>query len=387
MGRQAEKAGDVLKHVTALDGVRGTAILLVLVFHLLWSNSETGSRLMNVVVALRGAGWVGVDLFYALSGFLITGILYDSLGDGHYFRNFYVRRVLRIMPLYYGVVALLFVYVEFHLHQAAGRPLALLLAYLNNTPLWWHTQSGTALIDLTNHLWSLAVEEQFYLVWPLLVFLVRGRRRLMWLALGLALAAPVTRVVLQAHGASVDATYKLTICRADSLLGGAWVALAVRGGLRAWVLRWAPAGFAVGLLACLTIGIRAGNFDYEINAAVNGIGFSLVALTSACWVAMALRPGFTASLMTTGWLRFFGKYSYGIYVFHMPVAAVVGWAFMPAVRAHVHSKLLMHLVEFGLGVGFTVAVAMVSFALYEKPLLGFKRYFEYSRLKGTSYPA
>ncbi len=387
MGRQAEKAGDVLKHVTALDGVRGTAILLVLVFHLLWSNSETGSRVMNVVVALRGAGWVGVDLFYALSGFLITGILYDSLGDGHYFRNFYVRRVLRIMPLYYGVVALLFVYVELHLHQAAGRPFALLLAYLNNTPLWWHTQSGKALIDLTNHLWSLAVEEQFYLVWPLLVFLVRGRRRLMWLALGLALAAPVTRVVLQAHGASVDATYKLTICRADSLLGGAWVALAVRGGLRAWVLRWAPAGFAMGLLACLTIGIRAGNFDYEINAAVNGIGFSLVALTSACWVAMALRPGFAASLMTTGWLRFFGKYSYGIYVFHMPVAAVVGWVLMPAVQAHVHSKLLMHLVEFGLGVGFTVAVAMVSFALYEKPLLGFKRYFEYSRLKGTSYPA
>ena len=381
MGAQPEQntAQSSSRHVPALDGIRGTAILLVLLFHLLWSNSETGSRIMNAVVALRGAGWVGVDLFYALSGFLITGILFDSLGGAHYFRNFYVRRVLRIVPLYYGVATLLFLLVEFKLHEAAGRPFALLLAYLNNTPLWWHTQSGKTLIDLTNHLWSLAVEEQFYLVWPFVVFAVRDRRKLMGLAVLLALSAPAVRMVMIAHGASVDALYKSTICRADSLLGGAWVALAMRGGLRERLTRWAPAVFLLGLTACLVIGVRAGNFDYEVNPTVRSAGFSLVALTSAAWVAMMLRAGVPSRLMSARWLRFFGRYSYGIYVLHMPVEAFVQRMLAPLLRAHLHSKAGLHLVELALTMGITLPTAMASFRFYETPFLNLKRYFGRSR--------
>ena len=376
MERQAVQGGPraILGHVAALDGVRGLAILLVLMFHLLWSNSETGSRVLNVIVDVRGAGWVGVDLFFALSGFLITGILYDTLESAHYFRNFYGRRVLRIMPLYYGVSVGLFLLVELYLHEAAGRPFGLLLAYLNNTPLWWHTRSGPTLIDLTNHLWSLAVEEQFYLVWPFVVFAVRDRRRLMWAAVILGLMAPAARLLLLAHGASVDTLYKMTICRADSLLSGAWVALAMRGGMRERVLRWAPVVFCLGLIGCLAIGIRAGNFDYEVNTTVRGIGFTLVALTSAAFVAMALRAGLAARVMSLGWLRFFGKYSYGIYVFHMPVDTLVLTVLMPWVNAHLHSKAGRHLVQLGLAVGITVPLAMLSFRYFETPFLKLKRY-------------
>ena len=380
----ADQPRELLRYIPALDGVRGMAILLVLMFHLLWSNSETGSRLLNLVVVIRGSGWVGVDLFYSLSGFLITGILFESLHDPRYFRNFYARRFLRIMPLYYGVVVLLFGLVAFGLHQPAARPLGLLLAYLNNTPLWWHSTTGKTLIDLTNHLWSLAVEEQFYLVWPLLVFAVRDRRRLMILALVLAALAPVSRAILMAHGASVDAIYKTTICRADSLLGGAWVALAVRGGLRARVLRWAPLGFGVGLAACLAIAFHSGNFDYEVTPLVRSAGFSLVALVSASWIAMVLRAGQAARLMSPRWLTFVGKYSFGIYVYHMPIAALVAYAAMPGVKAHVHSKLFVHIVELALNLGVTIPLAVVSFRSYEAPLLSLKRYFNYERRPSLS---
>ncbi len=381
MGRQAEQDSRQLRpsHVAALDGVRGLAVTLVLLFHLLWSNSETGSRVMNGLVALRGAGWVGVDLFFALSGFLITGILFDSSRSSDYFRNFYARRVLRIWPLYYGVVGLLYLFVTFGLHEDAGRAFGLLLTYLNSTPLWWHMTSGSTLMELTNHLWSLAAEEQFYLVWPVVVFAVRDRRRLMWAAVVVGAMAPAARLGMMAHGASVDAVYKMTMCRADSLLAGAWVALAVRGPARERVLRWAPLVFAMGLAGCVAIGVRAGNFDYELNAAARGWGFSLVALTSAAWVTLSLRGGWTSRLMTAGWLQFMGKYSFGIYVLHVPVGVLVASVLMPALRTQVHGKAVLHVLQLGLAAGITIPLAMGSFVFLEMPFLRLKRYFREGR--------
>src|SRR4051812_12885006 len=102
-------SGESLLHIQSLDGVRGLAITLVFFFHLLQSNNEpTGSGLIDFILKLRDTGWIGVDLFFALSGFLITGILFDTLHSKHYFRNFYIRRALRIFPLYYGVLLFLF---------------------------------------------------------------------------------------------------------------------------------------------------------------------------------------------------------------------------------------------------------------------------------------
>ena len=118
-----------------------------------------------------------------------------------------------------------FLWVVFHRSPADRHTLALLSGYLQNLPFWWRQGRDSVLITCTNPLWSLATEEQFYLVWPFLVLLVRNRARLAWLALGLALLAPLMRVLLLAHGAPIDEAYKMTICRADSLLGGAWLAL------------------------------------------------------------------------------------------------------------------------------------------------------------------
>ncbi len=360
-----------MPHLAALDGVRGLAIALVLLVHLLWSNNHpTGSVVIDLILKIRNAGWVGVDLFFALSGFLITGILFDSLGTPHYFRNFYVRRVLRIFPLYYGTLLILF--LIFRPGWDDGRQFYALVFYLQNTPLWWNGPATHGIKDLAGHLWSLAVEEQFYFVWPFLVFWIRDRRKLLWTALALALMAPVVRVFMLAHGAPFEATYKTTICRADSLLSGAWLALAVRGERRETVLRSAAPVFWTSILACMAIAWRAGSFSWESSYAINTVGYSLLAVAGTALIAMVLRQGSIASAaMKLSWLRWLGKYSYGIYVIHMMAAFVYG----EFLREHVHSHIGLHVAILACNLLITLPLAWLSFHLYEQPFLKLKRYF------------
>ena len=364
------------KHIHSLDGIRGLAILLVLGFHLLWSNDVTGSRFLDFIVELRSSGWIGVDLFFALSGFLITGILLDTRQKPHFFRNFYVRRVLRIAPLYYVVLAILL--LGFHpTSWIAARPFGLLLAYLQNTPLWWNSSVPGLVGNFTSHLWSLAAEEQFYLVWPLVVLLIPSRRTLLWTAALLAAASPVLRFVLLAHGAPFQATYKLTLCRADSLLAGAWLAIANRGHLNQVLRRVAPYTLAASLLACLAIAWRTGSFEFDHNRTVNLVGYSILAVASTSLIALALSPASTvARLLRTPALRFFGKYSYGLYVLHQMVAAVLEYRFGGLLRSSIHQKPLLHLASMALVLAITLPLAMLSFHLLERPFLRLKRFFD-----------
>lgn len=382
-GVQNEAPREVLRHITALDGVRGVAILQVLVYHLLWSNQQTGGALTNAVAQLRVSGWTGVDLFFALSGFLITGILYDSLGDPHFFRNFYARRVFRIFPLYYGslavlamISALLFADVARNLHL-----LGMLALYLQNTPPYLHIHPFPRVNFYTGHLWSLAVEEQFYLVWPVIVFLVRDRRRLIWTAAGLALMAPALRWWMLGHGASFEETYRMTVCRQDSLLAGAWLALVVRGPAREKVLRWAPVAFWAGVAICLGIGLSTTNFDWEKNRPINLYGYTVLGVLNAAWIALALRPASLVSrMMKARVLRFFGKYSFGIYVFHQPIGSALEDRLLGSgLWSHVHSRVLMHFGSMLVIVTLTVLLAMVSFRFCEMPFLKMNRFFNYER--------
>jgi len=375
---QTTEPREVLRHISSLDGIRGVAIFLVLLFHLLFANTETGNRWMNIISQARGAGWIGVDLFFALSGFLITGILYDSLQDPHFFKNFYGRRVLRIFPLYYGVILVVFLCVHSYL-STQGKPLLLLAAYLQNTPWGLHLPQSGTVIFYTGHLWSLAVEEQFYLVWPLVVFLVKDRKRLIWVAVAFFFAALLSRVLLLHFDSPLDSTYKLTICRADSLLGGAWLALVTRGEWRQRVLRFAPAAFYISVFCCLLIAWKTGNFNKDTGRFINQYGYSILAVASTSLIAMALRPlSFTAQIMRASWLRFLGKYSYGIYVYHELIAGLAHSWLVPALHNHIHSKSLFHLSFLVLVASATILVSVLSFKIYERPFLQLKRYFNYS---------
>lgn len=360
-----------MPHIRALDGIRGLAVSLVLFIHLLQSNDNpAGSYLIHLIVRIKQAGWVGVDLFFALSGFLITGILVDLLGEEHYFRNFYVRRALRIFPLYYGVLLILYVILRPTWND--GHQFYLLLVYLQNTVLWWHGTQPVLLQSLTGHLWSLAAEEQFYFMWPIVVFLVRDRRKLMWIAAGLVLAVPIFRTFLLFHGVTFRVIYTSTFCRADSLLAGAWLALAMRSNLRDRVLRVAPFTFWAAILFCLGIAWTTGTFFWDRNPMVTTVGYSALAVAATSLIAMALPVGSTtAAIMNISPLRWLGKYSYGIYILH----PMVDFLLAPHIESHVHGKIALHLALFGATLAGTFPLAWVSYNLYERRFLGLKKYF------------
>ena len=163
------------QRMPVLDGIRGIAILLVMSFHFWIVGIAGGSRPWERVYGdVAGMGWIGVDLFFVLSGFLITGILYDSRNAIHYFRVFYGRRTLRIFPLYYGALACFFLigpFVLAHLHVStlAGMQSAAAAKFFSWTYLlnWYEGSMGwDAVAHPLQHFWSLGIEEQFYLLCP-----------------------------------------------------------------------------------------------------------------------------------------------------------------------------------------------------------------------------
>ncbi len=399
-----EIAGPARSHLPALDGLRGLAILMVLVSHLMLFNDRTGSRLGDSLSALRGLGWVGVDLFFVLSGFLITGILYDTLEDPHYFRSFYMRRFLRIFPLYYGFLFFMLLLAHWQHFSWGGRQYVL-LAYLQNTGLWFPvTDFHPGLWADLGHFWSLAVEEQFYLVWPLLVFLVRGRRRLMALALTLSAAALLLRIVLYLHGASPLTLFMATPCRMDALLLGGCVALVVRGnknGLpRRWkfLLRWMlPLAFAS---AAIIVAYALWHLGADIRNLFLGatFGYSVIALGCVALLAATLDSESIAhKIFRWQIFRGLGKYSYGMYVLHIFVGYMVGTLLYRMLGTslrifltpYLHSRPLAVLVEFGVNACAVFLAAYASYHLYEVYFLRLKRYFGYTKEKqpqSENYP-
>jgi peptidoglycan/LPS O-acetylase OafA/YrhL len=177
--------------------------------------------------------------------------------------------------------------------------------------------------------------------------------------------------------------YKLTICRADSLLAGAWLALVVRGKMRDAVLRYAAPVFWVALLLCGIIAWRTGSFDWETNRSINSYGYSIVAMASTSLIAMALRPdSMTAKAMSIDVLRFLGKYSYGIYILHQIVFYVlVNSGVREFLQGHIHSKIVYHAVLMSSVLLLTIPLAVLSYRFYEQPFLRLKRYFNYPHNK------
>jgi peptidoglycan/LPS O-acetylase OafA/YrhL len=371
------------RHVAALDGVRGVAVMMTVGAHLWLTNEHPGSRLITLLTTIRMSMWLGVDLFLALSGFLITGILFDTVASPHYFRNFYARRVLRIFPVYYAAIAVLGVLaVTMHFgFRAYWWPLGV---FLENTPMWWGREMPGMLDGFSGHLWSIALEEQFYLLWPLLVLLVasreNARRRLMWLAGGLSLAALGLRVALVMHGASFQYTYKMLPCRMDGLLLGGLLALAIRGPERGrWLMlaRWVFL-LAAGYLAF--VALLEHGLDWRTSAWVNSVGYSVAALAFSSLIAMTLRGGASATVFSLRPLRWLGKYSYGIYVWHMLLGGLIippARAFTAALGWGSAGQFLAGAIA---GTMLSVVIGWVSYHGFEVWFLRLKRYVPYARV-------
>ncbi len=358
------------RHFTALDGFRGMAVLMVMLSHFIKTGEVIGDQ-QPWHLLLRG-GFVGVDMFFVLSGFLITGILLDSPKCGpRYFKTFYMRRFLRIFPLYYGVLAIAF---GFFRHSGGDSPWWF-VGFASNLGdayygRWLHATDGVSIA----HFWSLAVEEQFYLIWPLLVYLL-PTRRLVMVSLALLVIAPLSGAIFFMADNGLG-SYVFTLNRFHTLGMGALLAVALRHPkywqhCQTWAL---PLAMLTGVLT--TVGImyapRSGFFSAAPALWAPYLWGSVLLLS--------LRPeGCLARGFASGWLVFIGRISFGLYVYHSFFEI---WA-----RQHIYEEWLVPamaggrapalLVFLPIAYGLSITLAYLSWRLFEKPILAFNRYFQY----------
>jgi peptidoglycan/LPS O-acetylase OafA/YrhL len=367
--------------IPALDGLRGIAIILVMLHHFTYYRPTSG--IDGQIGSVLYFGWSGVDLFFVLSGFLITGILLDTRSSERYFTTFYARRTLRIFPLYYLVLFLaLVVLPQFPaVHAVLAGPVDMppqwpYWLYLTNVSIadrgWVHGWLDVA--------WSLAIEEHFYLVWPLVIWLCPPRL-LALLCAAILVAEPIARIYGRARDFPSLWLYVLTWYRLDGLAIGALLALAQRRGLLPLLDRWVPivviAGVA-GIIACAILG----GHTWWWNRRMQQYGYSLIAVTAAAMLVSAInRPpdSLWPRMLSAGWLRAFGKYSYCLYLIHLPV--------MRAVREYVFNPLKIEtlgigpwteqVLFYGAATAPAFALAWLSWRFFEAPILRLKARFAY----------
>ena len=357
--------GPHTRHMPQLDALRAFAVFAVMVHHF-WPAATFNLPL----------GFVGVQLFFVLSGFLITGILWparEAVQGGTWtawtvFRRFYIRRFLRIFPLFYGTLALLCLLGVAEVRDS----LPWHVSYLSNfyfAKLGWFPNH-------INHLWSLAVEEQFYLVWPFVIVLT-PRRFLLATLIAIAAIGPAYRWM----GGLLDVDWMWTFtppfANVDSLaLGGilayAWAtegtaSVSLRARM-AWVGGWIGTPLVIGLSALsvlhVSLGMAHAVFEYTIWAMffvwlIDGAGRGFRGVSGR---VLELRP-----------LLYLGQISYGLYVFHPLAIGLARWSFAQIGRPYPDQPALMFL----LLVAGTIAIAACSWHVYERPLNNLKRRFDF----------
>lgn len=364
-------------HMPALDGLRGIAIIAVLLYHFGVGLTFVGFE-ANALIRVMMMGWAGVDLFFVLSGFLITGILYDAKGDPHYFRNFYMRRSLRIFPIYFLCIGLMFIAVQ-------------ILPPLNNDqqdgfiyPLTFTTNLAVAFTAdwyeipvILAHYWSLAIEEQFYLVWPAVV-LFTPRDWLMRISLALIVLALALRIGMVLTGVDPNVIFALTLTRCDALAVGAFCALAMRepGEMRE-LLKWAPAVAGLALSVLVVIAAATGEVA-EYTPWIQTFGFSALCIGAGAVLVMSFSVRVLGAALSAPVLRWFGRYSYGTYVWHYPIY-FVGFEIDSLRRLLGVQADWTGLAFFAAAVAGSIFCGCVSYHVIEKRFLDLKRHFEPSR--------
>jgi len=359
-----------------LDGLRAIAILLVVPHNLNLIATFDGTQF---VVAALHRGWIGVQLFFVLSGFLITGILLDARDAPDYYRSFFVRRALRIFPLYYATLLVLFV-----LLPALGlvptsfkRDAMVELSYWAYFSNWYGPfHQGE---ESVSHFWSLALEEQFYFLWPFVIHR-RSAGWVMRLCLAIAAASLLLRVVMLLAGTPAQAIYQFLVTRMDALaLGGAAAAAFRVPSAASWTLDHRRFLLGASLLSLVAGAVLSRGYNLTHPVTLS-LGFTFLAVGFAQLVA----AGVAADLLgAAGWpaalrwsfLRRVAKYSYAMYVLSVPLHFLVGKPVLSALGLAAGNSILVDLAYIIVGTALSFLAAAASFHLLEVHFLNLKDRF------------
>jgi peptidoglycan/LPS O-acetylase OafA/YrhL len=357
-------------HISELDGLRGMAILLVVLYHYLsWTH---GTR-MPWLKRIFATGWSGVDLFFVLSGFLIGGILLDTGESPRYFKTFYARRALRILPLYYVWIAIYFVIAAFIGNPEGWRSVPSYILFLQNLSKGHHLLLGSIWLG---HLWSLCVEEQFYLVIPLAILFLDRRKLVAFLCVAIVVA-PVLRILLHRYLPTHPAAqYTLTICRVDALAMGVLVAVAWRNETWKAKLRdhqsfiIAAVLLLLGVFAVLTIWQPS---QYSLTMTW-GLSVLDTLFTGVLAITLLVPNGAWGRVCRWAFLIELGRVSFCLYVVHEIINLMFHEIFF---RSEPRADSWQTIGVTILAALFAYGVARLSWKFLERPLMRRRHAFTY----------
>jgi len=360
------------KHVPALDGIRAWAVLLVFFLHF-GGGAQSHFLPLHILGLINKLGWSGVSLFFVLSGFLITGILWDSLAAEHWWRHFYIRRVLRIFPLYYLslIMVVIAAAVVGHFRQVITHVWVWLL-YLQNSLPQQPFQLNSPLP--VGHFWSLAVEEQFYLVWPFLLVMARKREKAKSLCFWGIVFSFAYRCVVAHFDFAPLGPISITVERAGEFCSGGWLALAMRGPEREYVLKKSRVGMLLAFCGLAWTLVMTHGPEVHTHAGwMETIGLASFGILFAGLIAESFREGWVRKCAEQRGFVWLGKISYGIYVYHILFTGFYHAAgrFLLPHGGH-NAQLFLTLVIAACG---TLAISWISFRYFESPFLRLKNKF------------
>jgi peptidoglycan/LPS O-acetylase OafA/YrhL len=370
---------DFRKRLPAVDGLRGIAILTVFSYHYAGGLPKAASSgAIHVLGMFFAFGWSGVDLFFVLSGFLITGILYDTRAGAGYYKNFYARRVLRIFPIYYLFIAIYLLLTPLiGAHWKLGQLSFLVYLGFPFVLVWPELGQVSPLVRI-DHLWSVNAEEQFYMVWPWMIARLRTSRAILHACIVVGAMAMLLRIAICVSGRlDIAWTHDFLLCRMDTLALGAAIALIVRGPLQERAMRWAPLIFVLAAGAVVGVCIIRRTVDHG-DPVIATIGFSLIALGYGALLLLALRKGsWLEWLLSARILRIFGKYSYGMYLYDFPLTLLLSPR-REFFITRAHSYVIGSAVFLAFCLVVNLLIAASSFHLIESPIMRLKSRFKYA---------